>query len=82
MSVAIVCASHTPLKDYYAPSPAIVAEVDGCLQNVRERVARFSPELVIAIGPDHFNGFFYRCMPSFCIGVGGASTRHEPPLGS
>jgi 2,3-dihydroxyphenylpropionate 1,2-dioxygenase len=24
---------------------------------------------VIACGPDHFNGFFYRLMPSFCIGT-------------
>lgn len=69
MNVAIVCASHTPLKDYYAPAQAIVDEVEDCLRKVRERVERFSPELVIAIGPDHFNGFFYRCMPSFCIGV-------------
>jgi 2,3-dihydroxyphenylpropionate 1,2-dioxygenase len=28
---------------------------------------------VIAVGPDHFNGFFYRLMPSFCIGLAAES---------
>ncbi|MEX2482756.1 MAG: 3-carboxyethylcatechol 2,3-dioxygenase, partial [Gammaproteobacteria bacterium] len=73
MSVAAVFASHTPLKDYYSPGRAIEREVDDCLRAVRAFVADFAPELVIAVGPDHFNGFFYRLMPSFCIGTAATS---------
>ena len=73
MSVAAVFASHTPLKDYYSPGPAIEREVDDCLRAVRGFIADFAPDLVIAVGPDHFNGFFYRLMPSFCIGTAATS---------
>ena len=73
MSVAAVFASHTPLKDYYSPGPAIEREVDDCLHAVRGFIADFAPDLVIAVGPDHFNGFFYRLMPSFCIGAAATS---------
>jgi len=32
-------------------------------------VRDFDPELIAVFYPDHFNGFFYRTMPSFCIGT-------------
>lgn len=36
----------------------------------REQAIReFSPELVIAFGSDHFNGFFLQNMPAFCVGL-------------
>ena len=73
MSVAAVFASHTPLKDYYPPSAGIDQEVNACLAAVKQWVADYAPDLVIAVGPDHFNGFFYRLMPSFCIGTRASS---------
>jgi 2,3-dihydroxyphenylpropionate 1,2-dioxygenase len=73
MPVAALFASHTPLKDHHAPAAAIAREVDACLDGVRAWIAAFDPELVIACGPDHFNGFFYRLMPSFCIGTAASS---------
>ena len=73
MSVLAVSASHTPLKDHNPPAPEVQAEVDACFDRLREEVARFAPELVLAFGPDHFNAFFYRLMPSFCIGAESAS---------
>ncbi len=73
MAVATVFASHSPLKDHRSPGAAIVNEVDTCLAEVAAWVADFSPDLIIAIGPDHFNGFFYRLMPSFCIGAAAES---------
>ena len=69
MSVAALFASHTPLKDYHAPAGGVAREVDACLEQVRAWVAAYAPDLVICCGPDHFNGFFYRLMPSFCIGA-------------
>ncbi len=29
----------------------------------------FDPELVVIFSPDHYNGFFYKMMPPFCIGT-------------
>ncbi len=69
MSVAAVFASHSPLKDYHEPGDGINERVQHCLGEIRTAVSKFDPDLVIAIGPDHFNGFFYRLMPSFCIGT-------------
>ncbi|RON67198.1 3-carboxyethylcatechol 2,3-dioxygenase [Pseudomonas fluorescens] len=69
MSAYLQCMSHTPLIGHVDPSPAILAEVDAVVAGARERIARFAPELVILFAPDHYNGFFYDVMPSFCIGM-------------
>lgn len=69
MSVYLQCLSHTPLVGHVDPAPEVLAEVDGVLAGARERIARFAPELVILFSPDHYNGFFYDLMPSFCIGM-------------
>ena len=73
MSVLAVCASHTPLKDHAEPAPGVRTAVDACLARMRDEVADFGPELVLAFGPDHFNCFFHRLMPSFCLGAEAAS---------
>ena len=69
MSAFAISASHTPLKDFKEPAPGVREAVDACFAGLREQVAAFAPTLVLAFGPDHFNGFFYRLMPSFCIGA-------------
>ena len=69
MPLAGLCASHTPLKDRFDPGAGVRQEVEDCLAEVRQWVADFAPELVVMFGPDHFNGFFYRLMPPFCIGA-------------
>jgi Catalytic LigB subunit of aromatic ring-opening dioxygenase. len=45
-------------------------------EKVRETFAKlakevedYNPTLIITFGPDHFNGFFYDLMPSFCVGI-------------
>ena len=73
MPVAAVFSSHSPLKDYREPPGQVAAEVDTVISNVRAAVANFAPDLVICFAPDHFNGFFYRLMPSFCIGTAAES---------
>ena len=35
----------------------------------REGERAFDADLVIAFGADHFNGFFLKLMPAFCIGL-------------
>ncbi|MBK9605181.1 MAG: 3-carboxyethylcatechol 2,3-dioxygenase [Betaproteobacteria bacterium] len=71
----LVCASHSPLMLVDMPRSApdsqdFVARAE----EVRARVARFAPDLVVVFGPDHFNGFFFDLMPVFCIGAAAEST--------
>lgn len=73
MPLAALFASHTPLKDYLDPGPGVAAEVAGVLGEARAFVRAFAPDVVIEFAPDHFNGFFYRLMPSFCIGAAAES---------
>ncbi len=69
MSVYLHCLSHTPLVGLVDPSPEILAEIEADVFAARQRIADFDPELVILFAPDHYNGFFYDVMPSFCIGM-------------
>ena len=39
------------------------------LASARNLIEKFDPELVIQFGPDHYGGFGYGLMPSFCIGI-------------
>ncbi|MBA6420967.1 3-carboxyethylcatechol 2,3-dioxygenase [Pseudomonas sp. 5Ae-yellow] len=69
MSVLLQCLSHTPLAGHFDPAQRVLAEVDGVVAAARDRIEAFQPELVILFAPDHYNGFFYDVMPSFCIGT-------------
>ena len=69
MTARVLFASHTPLKDYLSPGEEVERCVADALGKLRKTAAEFEPDLVVAIGPDHFNGFFYQAMPSFCIGM-------------
>ncbi len=68
MSTSLICASHSPLLYCYAREPE---DWDGLQRAFAERtqaVSEFDPELVFAFGSDHFNGFFLKTMPAFCVG--------------
>ena len=68
MRTSLVCASHSPLLYCYAREPE---DWDGLQRAFAERAraaAEFDPELVVAFGSDHFNGFFLKTMPAFCVG--------------
>ncbi|RJF96249.1 3-carboxyethylcatechol 2,3-dioxygenase [Noviherbaspirillum saxi] len=60
--------SHSPLLGLNPISSELEKDLQGAIARVREQVARFDPELVVLIGPDHYNGFFNELMPPFCIG--------------
>jgi 2,3-dihydroxyphenylpropionate 1,2-dioxygenase len=70
MSVHLECLSHTPLLGHFDPPAPVLEEVLSLQRAARDRIAKFDPELVVLFSPDHFNGFFYNVMPSFCIGTG------------
>ena len=69
MITSLICASHSPLLYCYAREPE---DWDGLQRAFAERaqaVSEFDPELVVAFGSDHFNGFFLKTMPAFCVGI-------------
>jgi len=61
--------SHSPLLNLPGPSQDLLDDIDAALARAREFIDRFDPELVVIFAPDHYNGFFYKLMPPFCIGT-------------
>jgi 2,3-dihydroxyphenylpropionate 1,2-dioxygenase len=61
--------SHSPLLNLPGPSEELLDDINARLADTRAFVADFDPELVVIFSPDHYNGFFYRLMPPFCIGT-------------
>lgn len=61
--------SHSPLLNLPGPPQNLLDEVDAAIAQAREFVCEYDPELVVIFSPDHYNGFFYRVMPQFCIGM-------------
>ncbi len=61
--------SHSPLLTLPGPSAELLDDVEGALNTARAFVADFDPDLVVIFSPDHYNGFFYKLMPPFCVGT-------------
>ena len=61
--------SHSPLLNLPGPSAELLDDITGELARARAFVADYDPDLVVIFSPDHYNGFFYRLMPPFCIGT-------------
>jgi 2,3-dihydroxyphenylpropionate 1,2-dioxygenase len=61
--------SHSPLLNLPGPSQVLLDDIDSALAEARQFVTSYDPELVVIFAPDHYNGFFYRTMPPFCIGT-------------
>ena len=69
LQATLLCASHSPLNYCHARKPARWDEIEQVYRERRASLQAFDPELVIAFGSDHFNGFFMKLMPAFCIGA-------------
>jgi 2,3-dihydroxyphenylpropionate 1,2-dioxygenase len=61
--------SHSPLLNLPGPSQDLLDDIEGAIAQAREFVTDYDPELVVIFSPDHYNGFFYKVMPPFCIGL-------------
>jgi 2,3-dihydroxyphenylpropionate 1,2-dioxygenase len=61
--------SHSPLLNLPGPSRDLLDDINAALNDARQFVREFDPELVVIFSPDHYNGFFYKLMPPFCIGT-------------
>ena len=70
---AVVGLSHSPLIGKNDPDPAVLARVDEAVERAKKFVADFDPELVVLFHPDHYNGFFYKEMPPFCLATAATS---------
>ena len=68
MKTRLICGSHSPLLYCYKKEPARWGELQQSFTAQSEAIKAFDPELVIAFGSDHFNGFFLKMMPAFCVG--------------
>ncbi|WP_255497010.1 MULTISPECIES: 3-carboxyethylcatechol 2,3-dioxygenase [unclassified Mycolicibacterium] len=77
--------SHSPLLNLPGPSAELLDDINARLAETRSFVESFDPELVVIFSPDHYNGFFYRLMPPFCIGTAASGVgdygTHAGPLG-
>ncbi|QJY47455.1 3-carboxyethylcatechol 2,3-dioxygenase [Pseudonocardia broussonetiae] len=73
MPLAVCTTSHSPLMGENDPAPEVAAAVEEAFADARAFVADFAPDLVLLLGPDHYNGFFYDMMPPFCLGTGATS---------
>src|ERR1700754_2081045 len=83
-TLALCCMSHSPLLNLPGPSQDLLDDIETPLAAARDFVAAYDPELVVIFSPDHYNGFFYRTMPPFCIGTAAQSVddygTHAGPL--
>jgi 2,3-dihydroxyphenylpropionate 1,2-dioxygenase len=64
--------SHSPLLNLPGPSRELLDDIESALTQARDFVTAYDPELVVIFAPDHYNGFFYKLMPPFCIGTSAA----------
>lgn len=67
MTAAAVGLSHSPLIGKNDPEPDVLTRVGEAVTAAREFIQAFDPELVVLFAPDHYNGFFYKEMPPFCL---------------
>jgi 2,3-dihydroxyphenylpropionate 1,2-dioxygenase len=73
MTLALLATSHSPLLEYVDLPAQVAEELEASFEEARRFVHDFDPDVVVNIGPDHYNGFFYRLMPAFCIGYAAES---------
>lgn len=73
MTLALLATSHSPLLEHADLPTEVSEELDAAFGRARRFVHEFDPELVVNLGPDHYNGFFYQLMPAFCIGYAAES---------
>lgn len=60
--------SHSPLHGLNPVAHEVLAQLDDAARRASDAVRKFDPQLVVLVGPDHYNGFFNELMPPFCIG--------------
>src|SRR6201997_3438095 len=67
MTAAVVGLSHSPLIGKNDPEADGRDRVATAVATAKAFIADFTPDLVVLYAPDHYNGFFYKEMPPFCL---------------
>jgi 2,3-dihydroxyphenylpropionate 1,2-dioxygenase len=67
MTTAVVGLSHSPLIGKNDPETDVLERVNTAVQAAKAFAQDFAPDLVVLYAPDHYNGFFYKEMPPFCL---------------
>lgn len=71
---ALACASHTPLlMREELVAAGVIDRVKSSFEQLAGFIRDFAPDRIIQFSPDHFHGFHYDLMPSFCIGAAATS---------
>ena len=73
MTLALLAMSHSPLLEHAELDAEVSGELEAAFAEARRFVHDFDPDVIVNFAPDHYNGFFYRLMPPFCIGYAAES---------
>ena len=73
MTLALLAISHSPLLEHAELDAEVSGELEAAFTEARRFVHEFDPDVIVNFAPDHYNGFFYRLMPPFCIGYAAES---------
>lgn len=75
MPAQLICCSHSPLMNTSIEATDANAQQRFYrgVAGAAEELAAFKPDLITIFYPDHFIGFFFDTMPSFCIGLAAES---------
>ena len=73
MTLALLAMSHSPLLEHAELDAEVSGELESAFAEARRFVHDFDPDVIVNFAPDHYNGFFYRLMPPFCIGYAAES---------
>src|SRR3954454_14625398 len=68
MTLALLAMSHSPLLEHAELDEEVSGELETAFAEARRFVHDYDPDVIVNFAPDHYNGFFYRLMPAFCIG--------------
>lgn len=83
MERAFLGMSHSPLIGLNPIAADVERRLQDAIAAARQLARDFQPELVVLVGPDHYNGFFNELMPPFCIGTQASAVGdYQSPAGA
>src|SRR6185437_4736746 len=73
MTLALLTTSHSPLLEHVELDAEVSGELETAFAQARRFAHELDPDVIVNFAPDHYNGFFYKLMPPFCIGYAAES---------
>ena len=69
MILGASCISHTPYMDRARAARDVEKQFFDKMTLLGTEIVELGVDTLVVLHPDHYNGFFYNFMPSFCIGI-------------